>query len=140
MRRILMVACLANLCFAARPVIFDTDMGNDIDDALALAMLHALSDRGECQLIGVTLTNGHPAAVPYIRMVNRFYGRGDLPVGAAIKQLKDGAQDGYMTAALRGAPAQNAGPAEPAPALLGRLLANAREKAIPERGMAFLNR
>ncbi|MGO9968974.1 MAG: nucleoside hydrolase [Bryobacteraceae bacterium] len=130
MRRILMVACLANLCFAARPVIFDTDMGNDIDDALALAMLHALSDRGECQLIGVTLTNGHPAAVPYIRMVNRFYGRGDLPVGAAIKQLKDGAQDGYMTAALRGAPAQNAGPAEPAPALLGRLLANAREKVV----------
>ena len=92
MRRILMVACLANLCFAAQPVIFDTDMGNDIDDALALAMLHALSDRGECQLIGVTLTNGHPAAVPYIRMVNRFYGRGDLPVGAAIKQLKDGGQ------------------------------------------------
>jgi len=131
MRRILMVACLAaNLCFAAQPVIFDTDMGNDIDDALALAMLHALSDRGECQLIGVTLTNGHPAAVPYIRMVNRFYGRGDLPVGAAIKQLKDGAQDGYMTAALRAAPAANAGPAEAAPALLGRLLGNAREKVV----------
>ena len=58
---------LANVCFAARPVIFDTDMGNDIDDALALAMLHSLTDRGECQLIGVTLTNANPAAIPYIR-------------------------------------------------------------------------
>jgi len=134
MRRILMAACLmANVCFAARPVIFDTDMGNDIDDALALAMLHALSDRGECELIGVTLTNANPAAVPYIRMINRFYGRGDLPVGAAIKQLHDGAGDGYMAAALRGGAAGSAGsdsPAEPAPALLRRLLANAPEPVV----------
>ena len=129
--RILIAACLlANVCFAARPVIFDTDMGNDIDDALALAMLHALTDRGECQLIGVTLTNASPAAVPYIRMLNRFYGRPDLPVGAAIKTLKDGAQDGYMTAALRRMGAENSGTAEPAPAVLRRLLMNASEKVI----------
>src|SRR5271157_4045130 len=122
MRSILIAACLmANVCFAARPVIFDTDMGNDIDDALALAMLHALTDRGECELIGVTLTNANPAAVPYIRMINRFYGRGDLPVGAAIKQLKDGANDGYMRAALGAAPAGSASRAAPAPALLRRL-------------------
>jgi inosine-uridine nucleoside N-ribohydrolase len=134
MRRIPIVACLiANVCFAARPVIFDTDMGNDIDDALALAMLHALSDRGECELIGVTLTNAHPAAVPYVRMLNRFYGRGVLPVGAAIKALKGGAGDGYMTAALSAAAADSATPAgtaEPAPALLRRLLSNAREKVV----------
>ena len=124
------VCLLANVGFAARPVIFDTDMGNDIDDALALAMLHALSDRGECELIGVTLTNANPAAVPYIRMIDRFYGRGDLPVGAAIKALKDGAQDGYMAAALRAMPAESSAPAEAAPALLRRLLANAREKVV----------
>jgi len=131
MRRIPIIACLiANVCFAARPVIFDTDMGNDIDDALALAVLHALSDRGECELIGVTLTNAHPAAVPYIRMVNRFYGRGDLPVGAAIKELKGGANDGYMRTALGAAPAGSASTAEAAPALLRRLLSNAREKVV----------
>src|ERR1700722_17454791 len=95
--RVPIVACLiANFCFAARPVIFDTDMGNDIDDALALAMLHALSDRGECELIGVTMTNSHGETAPYIRMINRCYGRGAVPVGAAIKTLKGGAGDGYM--------------------------------------------
>src|ERR1022692_1199780 len=100
MRRLLLLCLLLSpICFAARPVIFDTDMGNDIDDALALAMLHTLTDRGECELIGVTLTNANPAAVAYVRMINRFYGRGDLPVGAATKELKDGAGDGYMTAA-----------------------------------------
>ena len=127
--RVLVAALLASVCFAAHPVIFDTDMGNDIDDALALAMLHALTDRGECQLIGVTLTNGNPAAVPYIRMVNGFYGR-NLPVGAAIKSLKDGAQDGYMSAALRTMHAETTGTAEPAPAVLRRLLTEAREKVI----------
>jgi len=128
---ILIAACLiANVCMAAPRVIFDTDMGNDIDDALALAMLHALSDRGECELIGVTLTNANPSAVPYIRMINRFYGRGDLPVGAATKALKDGVDDGYMKAALGTTPAVTSGPAEMAPALLRRLLSGAQEKIV----------
>jgi inosine-uridine nucleoside N-ribohydrolase len=120
----------AALCLAARPVIFDTDMGNDVDDALALAMLHALTSRGECSLIGVTLTNGNPAAVPYVRMVNRFYGRGDLPVGAAPRELKGGAQDGYLSAVLRSAPAKyrDERPGEPAVAVLRRLLAQSAEK------------
>ena len=127
----IVVLLIASVCHAGRPVIFDTDMGNDIDDALALAMLHALSDRGECDLIGVTLTNGNRAAVPYIRMIDRFYGRGDLPVGAAIKNLKGGDGDGYMGTALRDFHEEHAAtPAEPAPALLRRLLLSAREKVI----------
>ncbi len=122
----------ASIAFAARPVIFDTDMGNDVDDALALAMLHALTDRGECQLIGVTLTNAHPKAVPYVRMVNRFYGRGDLPVGSALKPLPGATQDGYLSAALRAAPQRyqpaEAGTAESAVTVLRRLLAQSTEK------------
>jgi inosine-uridine nucleoside N-ribohydrolase len=66
---------------AAPPVIFDTDMGNDIDDALALAMLHALEARGEIRLRAVTVTKDNPWAARYVSAVNRFYGRGDLPVG-----------------------------------------------------------
>ncbi|MGA7240013.1 MAG: nucleoside hydrolase [Bryobacteraceae bacterium] len=131
LRRLLILCCvLAPICFGARPVIFDTDMGNDIDDALALAMLHALSDRCECDLVGVTLTNAHPSAVSYIRMVNRFYGRGNLPVGAALKRLKDGAGDGYMTAALRTAPGDGGGPAESSLVVLRRLLSTSHEKVV----------
>lgn len=131
MRKLICVLCLASASFAARPVIFDTDMGNDVDDALALGMLHALTDRAECQLIGVTLTNAHAAAVPYVQMVNRFYGRGDLPVGAAMRALQGGTQDGYLSAALREAPAQyrqGGRAAEPAVRLLRRLLARSPEK------------
>uniref|UniRef100_Q024F4 Inosine/uridine-preferring nucleoside hydrolase n=1 Tax=Solibacter usitatus (strain Ellin6076) TaxID=234267 RepID=Q024F4_SOLUE len=63
------------------PVIFDTDMGNDVDDALALAMLHALESRAECRLIGVTITKDNPWAAPYVDLVNTFYGRANIPVG-----------------------------------------------------------
>ena len=65
----------------AVPVIFDTDMGNDVDDALALAMLHALESRGECRLLGVTVTKDNPWAPVYVDLVNAFYGRGRIPVG-----------------------------------------------------------
>src|ERR1017187_4718684 len=65
----------------AIPVIFDTDMGNDVDDALALAMLHALESRGECRLIGVTVTKDNPWAPVYVDLVNTFYGRAQIPVG-----------------------------------------------------------
>ncbi len=131
MRALLILICLtASVCFAAPPIIFDTDMGNDVDDALALAMLHALTDRGECQLIGVTLTNAHSSAIHYIRMVNRFYGRDDLPVGTAIQNLKGGNGDGYMEAVLQTMGYAGGGAFETAPDLLRQLLQNATEKVV----------
>src|SRR6202167_5725984 len=68
---------------AATPldVIFDTDMGNDVDDALALAMLHAFASRGEVKLLAVTVSKDNPWAAEYVRMVNEYYGRGSIPVG-----------------------------------------------------------
>ena len=62
-------------------VVFDTDMGNDIDDALALAMIHALESRGECRLLAVTLTKESVHSAPFCDLVNTFYGRPDVPVG-----------------------------------------------------------
>jgi inosine-uridine nucleoside N-ribohydrolase len=56
-------------------------MGNDIDDALALAMLHAFESRGEAKLLAVTITKDNRWAAPYVDIVNTFYGRPDLPIG-----------------------------------------------------------
>jgi inosine-uridine nucleoside N-ribohydrolase len=71
------------VCLFAAPVrvILDTDMGNDVDDALALAMIHALESKGEAKLLGVTLTKDNPFAVSYVDLVDTFYGRGGIPVG-----------------------------------------------------------
>ena len=62
-------------------LIFDTDLGNDIDDALALALIHALQSRGECQLLAVTINKDNQYAAPFCDIVNTFYGRGDIPIG-----------------------------------------------------------
>jgi inosine-uridine nucleoside N-ribohydrolase len=62
-------------------LIFDTDMGNDIDDALALAVIHALESRGEAKLLAVTLTKDNAKAAPFVDAINTFYGRGGVPVG-----------------------------------------------------------
>jgi inosine-uridine nucleoside N-ribohydrolase len=56
-------------------------MGNDTDDALALAVIHALESRGEAKLLAVTLTKDHPKAAPFVDAINTFYGRGDTPIG-----------------------------------------------------------
>jgi inosine-uridine nucleoside N-ribohydrolase len=83
MKKILCITMALAVCAAAAPVrvIFDTDMGNDIDDALALAMIHALESKGEAKLLAVTITKDNRWAAPYVDLVNRFYGRGSIPVG-----------------------------------------------------------
>ena len=62
-------------------LILDTDMGNDIDDALAMAMIHALQSRGECELLGVLSSKDNPYSAVFIDVINTFYGRGHIPVG-----------------------------------------------------------
>ena len=74
---LLSVACTA----APVPIIFDTDMGNDIDDLLALALIHSLESRGHCRLIAVTSTKDHPLSIPLIDAANTFYGK-RVPLGA----------------------------------------------------------
>lgn len=68
---------------AAAPVrlIYDTDMGNDVDDMVALSMIHSLQRRGACDLLAVTVTKDHPQAAAFVDAVNTFYGYGDTPIG-----------------------------------------------------------
>lgn len=80
---VLLALALAAPASAATPlhIIFDTDMGNDVDDALALAMLHAFISRGEANLLAVTVSKDNPWAAEYVQMENEYYGRGGIPVG-----------------------------------------------------------
>lgn len=68
-------------------VILDTDMGNDVNDVLALAVTHALGTRGECALLGVSVTKNHEYAAPMVDVINTYYHRGNTPVA----QVRSGA-------------------------------------------------
>lgn len=71
----------------AVPLIFDTDIGNDVDDVLALGMIHALETRGRCRLLAVTITKDHPHCAPFVDAVNTFYGRGDIEIGVCVSGI-----------------------------------------------------
>ncbi|MDG3003935.1 nucleoside hydrolase [Paludisphaera mucosa] len=68
---------------AAEPVglIFDTDICGDVDDVLALGMIHAMESRGDCKLLAVTVSVDNAKAAPFVDLVNTYYGRGEVPVG-----------------------------------------------------------
>lgn len=80
------------------PIILDTDIGGDIDDAFALALLHRFADQGYCRLLGVTLTNANPNAARYVAAENALYGRPDIPVGLPEKAGRN--TDNYPGATL----------------------------------------
>ncbi len=63
-------------------IVFDTDMGNDVDDALALGVIHSLQSRRCCELLAATSSKDHPKSAAFIDSLNTFYGRPDVPVGA----------------------------------------------------------
>jgi len=76
----------AAVTYSAEPVrfVFDTDLGNDVDDSMALAVAHALQNRGECEILAVTLTKDNPYAAPMVDILNTFYGRPEIPI-AVVK-------------------------------------------------------
>lgn len=62
--------------------IFDTDWGPDVDDVGALAVLHALADNGELELLGVAISFAGNKAATSLDAVNTFYGRPDIPIAS----------------------------------------------------------
>lgn len=123
---------------AADPVrvIFDTDMANDCDDAGALAVLHALADKGEAEILAMVTNRKDPsnASAAACAAINRFYGRPDIPIGTD----KDGAKTksrapSSYAPALRDEFPQHAKPDDQMPdslAVLRRVLAAASDQSV----------
>src|SRR5262245_3773628 len=80
---ILLFAAIARQATAKEPVrvIFDTDMDSDCDDAAALAMLHALADRGEAEILATPVSSRHAWSAPCVDAINTYFRRPDLPIG-----------------------------------------------------------
>lgn len=79
-----LITHVATVASAKDPVkiIYDTDMGNDIDDVFALVMLNNLEKRGEVDLLAITITKDNKYAAPYCQFLDEFYNAPDVPIGA----------------------------------------------------------
>jgi hypothetical protein len=73
---------LASPALAQGPVrvIVDTDLAADVDDVGALALLHALADRGEAEILATMVSSRNRHSVACLSALNTWYGRRDLPI------------------------------------------------------------
>ena len=86
--KITAIVLMVSSALFAQPqkVVFDTDMGNDCDDVMALQMLFAYANAGRAELLCVAVNKDNPSAPKFVRLLSEYYGFGSLPVFA----IKDG--------------------------------------------------
>jgi inosine-uridine nucleoside N-ribohydrolase len=63
-------------------IIFDSDLGPDYDDVGALAILHSMADSGKVNILATLSSNKHELVVPSIEVINTYFNRPGLPLGA----------------------------------------------------------
>lgn len=69
-------------------VIFDTDMGNDIDDALALDMLFKYMDQGKVKILGITNNKDSEYSTRFLDLFSTWYGYPKIPIGQMHNGVK----------------------------------------------------
>jgi inosine-uridine nucleoside N-ribohydrolase len=63
------------------PIIFDSDIGPDVDDAGTTALLNALADRGEARILAMNCCTSNDWGAACLDAINTYYGRPDIPIG-----------------------------------------------------------
>lgn len=69
---------------APMKVIFETDMGNDVDDALAMDMLMRYADEGKIDLLGISSNKRNEGSTEYIDLLTTWYGAPEIPIGRVV--------------------------------------------------------
>ena len=62
-------------------IILDTDIGNDVDDALALDMLYKYQDQGVVKILGILTNKDTKYAPEFVDIMNTWYGYPKIPIG-----------------------------------------------------------
>ena len=82
----LFISCKGNVSQTDKPqpvnLILDTDLGPDYDDVGAMALMHALADSGQVNILATLSSNHDERVVPCIEVLNTYFNRPDIPVGA----------------------------------------------------------
>ncbi|HEY4198050.1 MAG TPA: nucleoside hydrolase [Mucilaginibacter sp.] len=73
-------------------IIFDSDMGPDYDDVGAIAILHALADKGEANILATVASTKYEGVAVVLNVFNTYFNRPGIPVGVPkgnALELKD---------------------------------------------------
>lgn len=69
---------------APMKIIFETDMGNDVDDALAMDMLMKYAEEGKIELLGISSNKRNEGSTEYIDLLTTWYGMPEIPIGHVV--------------------------------------------------------
>ena len=82
------------------PVILDTDLGNDIDDLLALQMLINYERCGKVKIIGISVSKANPLAMAFTKRYYKKYGAGHPYYGYVFHGVNTG-EGNYLAKAYK---------------------------------------
>ena len=63
------------------PVIFDTDMGPDYDDAGAITLLYAFADSNKINVLATMASTKYEGVAGVLNVFNTYFKRPDMPIG-----------------------------------------------------------
>jgi inosine-uridine nucleoside N-ribohydrolase len=81
---LLLFLLLASVCFGQQQpvnIIFDSDMGPDYDDVGAIAILHALADKGEAHILATIASTRYDGVAGVMNVFNTYFRRPHVPIG-----------------------------------------------------------
>ena len=94
MKRIFIFIAVISACLAgcrnggtaegeAGPInlIMETDIGNDVDDAIAMDLLYKYVDAGKINLLATCINKEGDAPGEFVDILNTWYGHPDIPIG-----------------------------------------------------------
>lgn len=87
MKRIIcFIATVLCICACERPqaipdIILETDIGNDVDDALAVDLAYKFVDEGKMNLLAICINKEGGAPAEYVDILNTWYGYPQTPIG-----------------------------------------------------------
>lgn len=87
------VCCTTKTSSEKVSVIFDTDLGNDVDDAITLAMLYRYADLGQVDILAMGLSKEGEGSEVCMDIFNHWYCRQDTPVGIIRNGVVCGNED-----------------------------------------------
>ncbi|MCY4096212.1 MAG: nucleoside hydrolase [Gammaproteobacteria bacterium] len=120
-------------------IIVETDMTLDVDDVGVLAVIHALADRTEARLLGVSFNEVHPDGVEAIAAINAWYGRDSTPIARFKGTLEDPDESRYLSRLANMLKASKSTLADSALDFYEETLHSERDQSVTIVSLGFLN-
>ena len=120
-------------------VIVETDLTFDVDDVGALAVIHALADRKEAQILGVSYNEVHPDGVRAIAAINAWYDRAETPIARYNGTLEDPDESRYLSYLANVLSSSNNAKADNALDFYANTLSTQEDQSVTIISLGFLN-